>query len=213
MKLFGYWRSSSTWRVRIALGLKGVPHAYQPVHLVKAGGQQHGPEFQAVNPLHEVPALEFTHAGKTCRLAQSFAIIDYLEATYPRPPLYPEDAYLAARARQLAEVVNSGIQPLQNLAVLNRVRELGADAQDWARHFVARGLGALERLATETAGDFLVGESPSVADLYLVPQLYNARRFTVELTPFPTLLRAEASCLRLPEFVDTHPDRQADAEP
>ena len=213
MKLYGYWRSSSTWRVRIALAWKGVPHTYQPIHLVREGGQQHFAGFQSVNPVEQVPVLEFTHSGKSHRLSQSFAIIDYLEASYPRPPLYPLDAYDAARARELAELVNSGIQPLQNLSVLNRIRdELKGDAQAWARHFIGRGLAALETLSREDAADFLIGEEPSVADVYLVPQLYNARRFGVDLTPFPTLLHAEASCLQLSAFVDSHPDRQPDAE-
>jgi maleylpyruvate isomerase len=211
MKLYGYWRSSSAWRVRIALAWKGIPHEYQPVHL--RAGEQQAPSYLALSPLGEVPTLEWTEAGVARRLSQSFAIIDYLERVHPTPPLFPADPFLAARARQLAEMVNAGIQPLQNLAVLNRVRELEGDAQAWARHFVSRGLAAMEALAPETAGAFLVGDAPTVADAYLVPQLYNARRFALDLTPYPTLLRAEASCEQVPAFVQAHADKQPDAEP
>jgi maleylpyruvate isomerase len=215
MKLYGYWRSSSTWRVRIALGWKAIPFDYQPVHMLRGGGEQHAAGYRAVNPLGEVPSLEWTDAaGRTRRLSQSFAIIDYLERVHPTPSLLPADAFLAGRARQLAEMVNAGIQPLQNLRVLAQVRdELHGDAQAWARHHVARGLAAMEALAPDTAGAFLVGDAPSVADVYLVPQLYNARRFALDLSPYPTLLRAEASCQPLPAFAAAHPDRQPDAEP
>jgi maleylpyruvate isomerase len=214
MKLYGYWRSSSAWRVRISLAWKRLPFEYQAVHLVRDGGGQHAPAYRAVNPLSEVPALEWTEGGVVRRLAQSFAILEYLERTHPEPPLLPADPFLAGRARQLAEMVNSGIQPLQNLRVLNRVRdELKGDGPAWARHFIGRGLAAMEVLAPETAGDFLVGDAPTLADVYLVPQLYNARRFGIDLAPYPTLLRAEASCQRLPAFAEAHPDRQPDAEP
>lgn len=211
MKLYGYWRSSSAWRVRIALAWKGIPHEYQAVHL--RAGEQQAPSYLSLSPLGEVPTLEWTEAGVARRLSQSFAIIDYLERVHPTPPLFPADPFLAARARQLAEMVNAGIQPLQNLAVLNRVRELKGDAQAWAGHFISRGLAAMEALAPETAGAFLVGDAPTVADAYLVPQLYNARRFALDLTPYPTLLRAEASCEQVPAFVQAHADKQPDAEP
>ncbi len=213
VKLYGYWRSSSTWRVRIALAWKRIPFEYQPVHMLRGGGEQHADTYKAVNPLSEVPALEWSDRGTVRRLSQSFAIIDYLERVHPQPSLVPADPFLAGRARQLAEIVNSGIQPLQNLGVLNRIRDLSGDAQAWARHYIGRGLAAMEALAPETAGAFLVGDAPTVADVYLVPQLYNARRFALELAPYPTLLRAEASCQALPAFADAHPERQSDAEP
>jgi maleylpyruvate isomerase len=215
MKLYGYWRSSSTWRVRIALAWKRIPYTYQPVHMLRGGGEQHGPAYRAVNPLGEVPSLEWTDPGGAVRrLSQSFAIIDHLERVHPQPALAPADPFLAGRARQLAEMVYAGIQPLQNLNVLNRVRdELKGDPQAWARHYIARGLAALEALAPETAGAFLVGDAPTLADVYLVPQLYNARRFALDLGPYPTLLRAEASCQPLPAFAEAHPDKQVDAEP
>jgi maleylpyruvate isomerase len=212
MKLYGYWRSSSTWRVRIALVYKRIDYQYDPVHLVRDGGEQHAPRFQAINPMGEVPVLEVERGGAVRRLSQSLAIIDYLERTVPEPSLCPADAFLAARTRQLAEMVNAGIQPLQNSGVLARVRDqLRGDEAAWARHYIGRGLAALELVSQETAARYLVGDAPTLADVCLVPQLYNARRFAVELAPFPTLLRAEAACLQLPAFADSHPDRQPDA--
>lgn len=213
MRLYGYWRSSSTWRVRIALRHKGIAYDDRPVHLLREGGEQHSPEYRALNPMEEVPTLELEHQGAgRLRLGQSLAIIQYLEAVKPDPPLLPADPYLRARAWQLAEIVNSGVQPFQNASVLRRIKEdLRGDDLAWVRHFIGRGLRALEALATETAGTFLVGDAVSVADLCLVPQLYGARRFGVDLAPFPVLVRVEAACEALPAFADAHPDRQSDA--
>jgi maleylpyruvate isomerase len=210
MILYDYWRSSSAWRVRIALHWKGVPFERRVVNLIKDGGEQHAAEFQALNPLRQVPVL-VTDDGRT--IAQSMAIIGYIEERFPAPPLLPADAWLRARARQLGEIVNSGTQPLQNLTVLDRVQAHGGDRNEWARHFIARGLAALEAAAHETAGAFLVGDAVSIADAYLVPQLYNARRFNVDLAPFPTLARIESACAALPAFEAAHPDAQSDAVP
>jgi maleylpyruvate isomerase len=211
VRLYGYWRSSSTWRVRIALAWKRLPYEYHPVHLVRDGGQQHSEAYRAVNPMAEVPTLEIEDHGRILRLSQSLAIIDLLEAIAPTPPLLPQHPFLRARARQLAEMVNAGTQPLQNSGVLARVKQLGGDETAWARHFISRGLAALETVGKETAGVFLIGESVTLADLCLVPQLYNARRFGVPLEDYPTLARVEAACVALPAFVDSHPDKQPDA--
>jgi len=129
------------------------------------------------------------------------------------PPLLPADPWLRARARQLAEIVNAGTQPLQNLTVLDHVEAQGLDREAWARHFIASGLAALEAASQETEATFLVGDAPSIADLYLVPQLYNARRWKVDLAPYPTLVRVDATCAGLPAFVAAHPDAQSDARP
>jgi maleylpyruvate isomerase len=208
--LYDYWRSSSAWRVRIALHWKGVPFERRVVNLMKDGGEQHAAPFHAMNPSHQVPVL-VTDDGRA--IAQSMAIIGYLEERVPTPALLPGDGWLRARARQLAEIVNSGTQPLQNLSVLDRVQAAGLDRNEWARHFIARGLAALEAAAQETAGAFLVGDGVSIADAYLVPQLYNARRFNVDLAPFPTLARIESACAALPAFAAAHPDAQSDAVP
>lgn len=208
MILYDYWRSSSAWRVRIALHFKGVPFERRVVNLVKDGGEQHAADFQALNPSRQVPVL-VTDEGRT--ITQSMAIISYLEERFPAPALLPADAWLRARARQLGEMVNSGTQPLQNMSVLDHVQAGGMDRGEWARHFIARGLAALEAAAQETAGTFLVGDAVSLADAYLVPQLYNARRWNVDLSPIPTLVRIESACAALPAFAAAHPDAQSDA--
>ena len=210
MKLYNYWRSSASWRVRIALNLKGLPFEYAAVHIVEK--QQETPDYKAKNPMAQVPTLELEDGGRTVRIAQSIAIIEYLDELYPAPRLFPSDRVLRARSRQIAECVNAGIQPFQNLPALAYVREqLGGDDKSWAQRFNARGLEALEKLVPETAGTFCIGDQPSVADLCLIPQIYSARRFGVELEAFPTLLRIEESCNALPAFANAHPDRQPDA--
>jgi maleylpyruvate isomerase len=212
MILYDYWRSSSAWRVRIALAWKQVPFDRRVVNLVKDGGEQHQPELAALNPLRQVPVLVVEDApGGPKTLAQSMAILGYLEERFPAPRLLPPDPWLRARARQLAEMVNAGIQPLQNLAVTQHLRSLGVgEPLDFVRHFNLLGLAAIEKLSGETAGRFLVGEEPSWADLYLVPQLHSARRWGIDLSPYPTLVRVEASCAELPAFKAAHPDAQSD---
>jgi maleylpyruvate isomerase len=214
---YDYWRSSSAWRVRIALNLKQISVERRAVHLAReGGGDQFSAEYRALNPFSEVPVLVVDDAGGARRvIAQSMAILGYLEDRFPTPPLLPADPWLRARARQLAEMVNAGIQPFQNLSLLKRLGERGvADPQaDFARHFNARGLGALEALAGETAGQFLIGDTPTIADVYLVPQLSGGRRFGVDVAAFPTLLRVEAACAALPAFAAARPEAQPDAPP
>jgi maleylpyruvate isomerase len=212
LRLFSYWRSSSAWRVRIALGLKGLEYRYVAVNL--AAGEQWSEAQQARSPMQQVPVLEVEAAGQPLRrLVQSMAIIEWLDEVHPSPPLLPSTADGRARVRALAEHVNSGIQPLQNAIVLKRLREKvpGWD-QEWARQAIAEGLTALERAVNDGgAGRFSHGDWPALADCYLVPQLYNARRYEVETSGFPTLLRIEAACAALPAFQAAHPDRQPDA--
>lgn len=214
MKLYSYWRSTSTWRVRIALAWKGLPHEVVPVHLLNGGGEQHADAFRALNASAQVPVLVLDERGADGAprlLSQSMAILEYLEERHPSPPLLPVDAWLRARARQLAQICVSGIQPLHNLTTINRVKEGGADEGAWVRHFIARGLAALERTAAETTATFLVGDAPSFADVCLVPQLYAARRYSVDVAPFPSLARVEAACAALPAFQAAHADAQPDA--
>jgi maleylpyruvate isomerase len=217
MKLYDYWRSSSAWRVRIALAFKGIRYQRQAVNLVAGSattGDQHQAGFRAMNPLAQVPVLELDAGeagGSPAFLTQSMAILEFLEERFPEPPLLPAGALARARVRQLSEMVNAGMQPLQNLSTTEHVRrELAGDPGTWVRHFMVRGLGALETIADTTAGVFLVGDALSFADLYLVPQLYAARRFGVDLRGFPVLLRVEAACAPLPAFIDAHADRQPD---
>jgi maleylpyruvate isomerase len=212
MKLWSYWRSSSAYRVRIALGLKGLTYEYAAVHLARDGGEQHQPEFGVVNPQRQVPVLEVEESGATLRLVQSIAIIEYLEERFPQPPLLPKNRGDRAHVRAMAELVNSGIQPLQNTATFAELEKHGVQREPWARTFIAKGLAALEELAQPHAGAFLFGDTVSLADVYLVPQLYNARRWQAPFAHLPTLVRAEQSALALPAFEAARPELQPDAE-
>ncbi|MEZ4472079.1 MAG: maleylacetoacetate isomerase [bacterium] len=207
MRLYTYWRSSCSWRVRIALEFKGIAYESVPIHLVKDGGQQNAAAYRAHNPMGQVPALE-TEDGL---LTQSLAILEYLEERFPTPALLPAGAGDRARARAVAEAINSGIQPIQNLAVLQYVGQaLQGDGPAWARHWITRGLERVEAMLRP--GTFAVGDAPTFADLCIVPQLYNARRFGCPVEAWPRLRAVEAACAGLPAFQAAHPDRQPDAE-
>jgi maleylpyruvate isomerase len=209
MIFYDYWRSSSAWRVRIALHWKGLPFERRVVNL--AAGEQHQAEFRAVNRMGQAPVLIIDEDGTPRALTQSQAILAYLDERFPAPPLLPERLWERARARQIAELVTSGIQPHQNLSGLQYLRQVGlADTSPIPPHYVAKGLAAIEAIALETAGTFLVGAAPSIADVCLIPQLYSARRFGVDVTPYPTLLRVEAACAALPAFQAAHADAQSD---
>jgi maleylpyruvate isomerase len=210
---YDYWRSSSAWRVRIALNIKQISVERRAVNLAPDCGAQHTADFRALNPMSQVPVLVIEGPpGPPRTLTQSMAILEYLEERFPSPPLLPADPWLRARARQLGEMVNAGIQPMQNLAFLQRLHESGlSEPKELTRHHIARGLGAIEALAGETAGTFLIGDAVTVADLYLIPQLYSGRRFNVDLSVFPRLLQVESACTALPAFSKAHPDVQPDA--
>lgn len=212
MKLYSYWRSSCSWRVRIGLSLKGIEYETVPVHLVREGGEQHADAYKALNPMEQVPLLEVPCAGGApIHIGQSLAILEFLEETVPEPSLLPGTAAQRARIRQLAEIVNAGIQPLQNLRIIRKLTRAGVDDKAWCADVIERGLASLEVLARDEAGRFLVGDEPTLADICLVPQLYNARRFGVHLANFESLLAAEKSCEALESFANAHPDRQPDA--
>ncbi|KAM4661869.1 maleylacetoacetate isomerase isoform 3-T3 [Discoglossus pictus] len=204
--LFGYFRSSCSWRVRIALALKGIEYDLRPINLIKDGGFQLTDEYKKVNPMQQVPALRID--GVT--LSQSLAIIEYLEETRPNPPLLPRDPKKRAQVRMISDHIVSGIQPLQNLAVLQKV---GDKNLEWAQYFIIRGFQALEKLLQDTAGHYCVGDKVTMADLCLVPQVANAERYKVDLTPFPTIAKINQSLLQLEAFQVSHPSRQPDTPP
>jgi maleylpyruvate isomerase len=213
LRLYTFWRSSSAWRVRIGLALKGLGHELVPVNL--AAGEQFEERHRARSPLSQVPVLEVEDGERRLRLVQSMAILEWLDERFPAPPLLPPDPDGRARVRALAEHVNSGTQPLQNAVVLRMLKEkLPGYERVWAQVHIARGLEGLERAVNDGgAGRFCHGDAPGLAECYLVPQLYNARRYGVDVEPFPTLRRIEDACAALPQFQAAHPDRQPDAPP
>jgi len=206
--LYDYYRSSASYRVRIALGLKGVDYERVPVNLLD--GEQRSIDFRARNPQGFVPMLE----ADGHRITQSLAIIHWLDAAFPDPPLVPADALERAHVVALALTIAADIHPLNNLRVLKRLKTLGLDEEvrdDWYRHWVAEGFDALETLAGPGAGRFLFGEEVTLADICLVPQMYNARRFELPLDAYPNLVRADAEACALEAFAAAHPERVAPA--
>ena len=213
LTLYSYWRSSAAYRVRIGLNLKGLDYRIEPVHLVRDGGQQRTESYRALNPQQLVPTL--LHGSR--RITQSLAILEYIDECWPKPSLLPVDARGRARVRALSQLVACDIHPLNNLRVLQYLkRELGTEQpaiDEWMRHWMREGFGAMETMLTASSdtGRYCHGDMPGLADCCLLPQLYNARRFTLDLAPFPTLRRIEAACLQLPAFDAARPENQPDA--
>ncbi|XP_022360747.1 maleylacetoacetate isomerase isoform X1 [Enhydra lutris kenyoni] len=205
--LYSYFRSSCSWRVRIALALKSIDYETVPINLIKDQGQQFSQEFQALNPMKQVPTLKID--GIT--ISQSLAIIEFLEETRPTPRLLPQDPKKRAQVRMISDTIASGIQPLQNLSILKQV---GQENQlTWAQKVIHTGFNALEQILRSTAGKYCVGDEVSMADLCLVPQVANAERFKVDLTPYPTISRINKTLLALEAFQVSHPCRQPDTPP
>ncbi|WP_029586091.1 maleylacetoacetate isomerase [Bradyrhizobium sp. URHD0069] len=210
MKLHGYFRSSASYRVRIALNLKGLGADHLPHHLRK--GEQRDPAYLALNPQGLVPTLQDDQGAI---ITQSLAIIEWLEETDPEPPLLPKDPLRRAKIRAFAMALACDTHPLQNLKVLGRLRQIGLSEEqvtEWAAWANREGLSACETLIADEPGPFCFGAKPTIADLCLVPQLANARRFGVEVAAFPRLLKAEAAAKNLKAFADAAPERQPDAE-
>ncbi|MCH1928902.1 maleylacetoacetate isomerase [Shewanella sp. A25] len=219
MKLYGYWRSSAAYRVRIALNLKGLSAEQLSVHLVREGGEQHKAEYIALNPQELVPTLvvegEQGPDNLNQNLTQSLAIIEYLEELYPHTPLLPASTLARAQVRALAQSIACEIHPLNNLRVLQyltqtlEVDEVAKNA--WYHHWVNTGFSALEKQLERVSGRYCFGDSVTMADLCLIPQVYNAKRFNVDLTPYPNIVRIWEECNKLAAFSDAAPEVQADA--
>lgn len=210
MKLYGYWRSSASYRVRIALNLKGVDVEHVPVNLRTAEHREAG--YAAINPQMMVPTLELETGD---RISQSISIIEFLEEMFPTPALLPVDPVLRAQVRAAAAVIASDTAPIQNLRVLNYVKREFEQDQDgaiaWARHWIASAFETLERIASKVESPFVLTDEPSLVECCLVPQLFNARRFGLPLDAYPVLTAIEARCLMLPAFEKARPENQTDA--
>jgi maleylacetoacetate isomerase len=211
VKLYSYFRSSAAYRVRIALNLKGLPYEMDFVHLTKDGGRQHSAEFNAVNPAKLVPALRLDGGDV---LTQSLAIIDYLDETHPQPPLLPVDPVQRAKVRAVALTIACDIHPIDNLRVLQYLKRTlkheQSDIDAWYHHWIIQGFNAIE--AAIAPGLYCFGAQVTLADICLVPQVFNARRLKVPLEAFPKIVAVESACLKLAAFDKARPENQPDAE-
>jgi maleylpyruvate isomerase len=214
MKLYTFFRSSASYRVRIALNLKGLAYEQTPIHLRRGGGEQFSAAYKRINPQALVPALEDN--GRV--FTQSLAIIEYLEEKYPNPPLLPAAAADRALVRSMAMVIACEVHPIQNLRVLTLVKreyqQTDEQVNQWARHWIDLGLSALEQmiLAQPDRGKFCFGDTPTLADICLVPQLGNARRYGCDLAQYPMIVSIEKNCGTIPAFANAAPEKQPDAE-
>lgn len=214
MKLYTFFRSSASYRVRIALNLKGLTYDRVPIHLRRGGGEQLTAAYKSINPQALVPAFE--DDGRI--LTQSLAIIEYIDEKFPKPPLFPVDLADKAFVRSLAMVIACEVHPIQNLRVLNHLKATynqgDAQVNRWAQHWIELGLSAIEQkiVAQTQRGKFSFGDTPTLADICLIPQLGNARRFGCDLSKYPAILEIENTCMAVPAFADAAPEKQPDAE-
>ena len=215
MKLYGYWRSSAAYRVRIALNIKLLSAQQISVHLVNNGGEQHSQAYDRLNPQHLVPTLVDEGLEGELNLSQSLAIIEYLEEKYPQEALLPSNIEHRAIVRSMAQAIACEIHPLDNLRVLQYlVKDMGvsdADKMRWYQHWITLGFTALEAQLSQYAGRYCFGDTPTLADICLVPQVYNAKRFNVPLDDFPNIVRIDHACNQLSVFADAAPEQQHDA--
>eukprot|EP01088_Endostelium_zonatum_P007992 TRINITY_DN20509_c0_g1_i1.p1 TRINITY_DN20509_c0_g1~~TRINITY_DN20509_c0_g1_i1.p1 ORF type:complete len:220 (-),score=39.96 TRINITY_DN20509_c0_g1_i1:24-683(-) len=206
--LYSYWRSSCSWRARLVLSLKNIEFEYKYVHLIKDGGEQHKKEYTDLNPMHFLPTLIIDGVV----IGQSLAIMEYLEETRPQVPLLPKDPKARAQVRQIMYIIACDIQPIQNLKTLNRVAEISEQQKGpWATKTIVDGLAAVEKLLEKFAGKYCVGDEITFADVALVPQVYGARRWNVDMSQFPIISRIDAALQDHEVFKACHADSQADA--
>lgn len=199
--LYSYFRSSCSWRVRIALAHKGVDYEYRAINLLKQ--EQVSDEYKKLNPLGQVPALIVNENT----LTQSISILEYLEEAFPQKPLLPKDLFKRAKVREVCEIIGSGIQPLQNLSVLQKI---GETKMEWGHFYIQKGFVALEQVLANSAGKYCVGDEVTIADCCLVPQVYNANRFKVDMAAFPVISRVHDALMSLDAFKAAHPSQQPD---
>lgn len=206
--LYNYFRSSTSYRVRLALHMKGLSFEYKPVNLLK--GEHHSTEYRKINPLCGVPTL--IHEGKV--IPESFAIMEYLEEVFPNPPLLPKDPYIRARIRQVCEVINSFMHPMANLRTLKYMEKHHSYTQDekdaWAQHWITQGLETLETTLKEFSGTYSFSDQITMADLFVVPQILTSQRYKVDTTKYPTLTKINENCQKLEPFKKAHPFNQID---
>jgi len=212
MKLYGYWRSSAAYRVRIALNLKEIEFESISVHLVKNGGEQHAEEYVELNPTHLVPTL----VDGDIKLNQSLAIIDYLDAKYSQNLLYPAAIEEKAVVQALTLDIACEIHPVNNLRVqqylVNTLNASEEQKLQWSHHWMATGFAAVEKKLAKSAGKYCFGDTVTIADLTLIPQVYNARRFKLNMTPYPIISKVFNNCEQLPAFIKARPENQSDAQ-
>lgn len=210
LTLYNYFRSSTSYRIRIALHYKNLDFEYKPVHLLNDGGEQHSAEYKKLNSMAEVPTL--VHDNRV--IAQSMAIVEYLDEVFPKNPLFPKDPFKKARVRQFCENINSFMHPLSNLKVLQYLEKNHQYDQDkkdeWVSHWVTKGFQALESILKKEGGKYCFGNEVSAADMFLIPQIFSAERFKVSLEPFPLCRMINSECLKLESFINAHPFRQID---
>lgn len=213
--LYTYWRSSSSWRVRIALNLKNISHELKPTHLVK--GEHKTDEFKKMSIIAKIPVLQFdlekNDEIKRNYLPESMAICEFLEEAYPQTQkLFPDDLVVRAKVRAFCSEIACNIQPIQNMPVLNRIAEIGSDKSEWAKEWIGKGLDIVEKMVGETKGKYIFGDSITLADAFLIPQLYNARRFNVDMSNYTNILEVEKNLNVEEAFIKAHPDNQPDFE-
>ena len=208
--LYSYFRSSASYRVRIALHLKGVDFEYRSIHLLKDGGQQHDESYLRLNPMGQVPCFIHNNAS----LGQSMAIIDYVDQKWGGPPLFPRDPWERAQIIEICELVNSGIQPLQNIGVSKKLRTQfntgNDDITQWNHFWISKGLAAIERRLEQTAGRFSFGGQVTAADAFIIPQVFSSMRFGVSVDNYPTISKINKNCMELAEFQKAAPNQQPD---
>ncbi len=214
LKLYNYFRSSTSYRVRIALNLKNLDYEYRSVHLINNGGEQNLPEYRQINPVGGLPTL----ADGEKLISQSFAIIEYLDDAFPQSyQLLPQDPYLKAKVRQVCENINSDVHPYQNLKLMNYLEKkhhfTGDQKTEWAQKWIHDGLSATDKIVSTSFSTYAFGDQVTAADLFIVPQLFSANRLKVDISAYPTLVKINENCLKLEAFKKAHPSLQPDATP